>query len=384
MAVRKRQWKSGGKVQTRWAADWYDANGKRHVKLFEKKGDASKEEAKALAEREEGRAPEVTNGKKTFKAAADEWLNRTTPDPLEQSTIDQWEQHIRLHLNPIVGHLTLAKLTETRIEDLSQSLSGGLSAAMAVKVWATFRAILVAKAPAAVVASADKYRIKRSKRHKSKEVKAPEPEEVRLMLEIVPDRWRPLIVTLTFSGLRISEARGLRWKDLDFAAGTINVVQRADRYNKIGPPKSDSSRREIPMLPMVENTLRAWQSKCPKGELDLVFPNGSGKIEGLPNISRRGFRPLQVACGIVDEDGEPKYGLHALRHFFASWLLREGFDIKSVQKWLGHASATMTLDVYGSYMPEENYHERLAKSQKALVGSLGDKVVTRQKKTAEN
>ena len=81
-------------------------------------------------------------------------------------------------------------------------------------------------------------------------------------------------------GLRATELRGLTWDHVDFDANMIRVRQRADRWNVIGPPKSEAGRRDIPMVPMLMNTLMEWKLACPNGDLDLVFPNGAG---GVPN-----------------------------------------------------------------------------------------------------
>lgn len=51
--------------------------------------------------------------------------------------------------------------------------------------------------------------------------------------------------------------------------------------------------------------------------------------------------------GVVNDNGRPKYGLHALRHFCASWLIEQGFTPKRLQTILGHSSIQMTFDVYG-------------------------------------
>ena len=82
-------------------------------------------------------------------------------------------------------------------------------------------------------------------------------------------RWRPMLLTAIFTGLRASELRGLRWADVDLKRGEIHVRQRADRYNKIGPPKSEAGERTIPLPPMVVNALREASLACPKGELGL-------------------------------------------------------------------------------------------------------------------
>jgi len=131
---------------------------------------------------------------------------------------------------------------------------------------------------------------------------------------------------------------------------------------------------------MAVNALREWKLKCPKGEAGLVFPNGAGKVESHSNIANRFFGPLQVACGIAedsgekDDDGRPimraRYGLHALRHFYASWLIDQGFQPKRVQTLLGHASITMTFDTYGHLFPSpEDDHAKLAAGEAGLLAA---------------
>ena len=129
-----------------------------------------------------------------------------------------------------------------------------------------------------------------------------------------------MLLTGALTGLRVSELRGLRWRDVDLKKNELHVRQRADRYNDMGAPKSESSRRIVPFGPKVANTLKEWKVgaklKYPQSELDLVFPTGAGKPESNSNIIQRGFQPAQVAAGVVDEEGNAKYtGIHALRHF---------------------------------------------------------------------
>ena len=107
-----------------------------------------------------------------------------------------------------------------------------------------------------------------------------------------------------FCGLRASELRGLRWADVDFEARRLNLTQRADASHKIGKLKSKAAYRSIPCPPMVLNALREWKLVCPKratetkdaaGEpvkvLELVFPNGLGKVESHSNLIERGLDP---------------------------------------------------------------------------------------------
>jgi len=129
----------------------------------------------------------------------------------------------------------------------------------------------------------------------------------------------------------------------------------------IGDPKSAAGDRVIPMTPGVFNVLREWRLACPKGSLGLVFPNGNGNVESHANIAGRGFAPLQRALGLTDAQGRPRYGLHSLRHFFASWAIEQGFTPKRLQALLGHSSIQMTFDTYGHLFPSlEDDHAKFA------------------------
>jgi len=120
--------------------------------------------------------------------------------------------------------------------------------------------------------------------------------------------------------------------------------------------------------------LRKWKLACPKGELDLVFPNGAGRIEAQANIVQRGLMPTLVAAGVVDPRGRAKYrGLHAFRHFYASWCINRRVDgglelpLKVVQARLGHASIQMTADTYGHLFPRGDDGAELAAAERAFL-----------------
>ena len=109
----------------------------------------------------------------------------------------------------------------------------------------------------------------------------PTPNEIKSLITGTKGRWRPLLVVAIFTGLRASELRGLRWSDIDFKANELHVRQRADRFNEIGRPKSAAGERLIPFGKFVANTLKEWKLSCPRSDLDLVFPNGAGKVESF-------------------------------------------------------------------------------------------------------
>ena len=284
--------------------------------------------------------------------------------------------------------MKLSRLTAPMVRAFEDKLALDRSPAMVRKARGSLGAIL-ADAQERGLVGQNVVRAFRARRRRGKETRAdkrqkgklkvgvdiPSPDEIRAIIAHLDGRWRPLLLTANFTGLRASELRGLRWADVDLQHGELHVRQRADCFNAIGRPKSEAGERTVPLLPMLVSTLRAHRLVCPKGKLDLVFPNGAGNVESHQNIVQRGFQPAQIAAGVVTKSGKAKYpGLHALRHFYASWLINRRVDgglelpLKLVQARLGHASIAMTADCYGHLFPRGDDRAELAAAEKAFLG----------------
>jgi integrase len=126
--------------------------------------------------------------------------------------------------------------------------------------------------------------------------------------------------------------------------------------------------------PLLVNVLRTWKLACPKGDLDLAFPSSRGGVEKLSNIVEDGLIPVGVAAGVITKTGKAKYsGLHALRHFHASWCINRKEDgglelpLKLVSARLGHASIQITADRYGHLFPSADDGAELAAAEQALL-----------------
>ncbi len=381
-SIRKRTWKSGGEDKTAWIADYFDQAGKRHIKTFATKKGADAWLVTARGEVAEGtHTPE--NASITVKEAGVLWIETGELENLERSTLRQYRNHVDLHINPAIGATKLARLSTPAIEAFRDDLLRKSSRAMARKVLASLKSIVSEAQRRGLVArnAASPVKVDVKKRDQRKLAVGrdiPSKEEVQTILANAEGRWRPFFITAIFTGMRASELRGLIWDDVDFDRKVIHVTQRANLWGEIGAPKSAAGSRDIPMSPMVVNALKEWRLGCPRqkplaegqeGRLWLVFPNGNGRVENHANISNRGFYALQIAADMVKKDGKPKYGLHALRHFFASWAIERGFSPKRLQALLGHSSIQMTFDVYGHLFPSlEDDHAKFAAGELALVG----------------
>jgi integrase len=377
MAVRKRTWTTGkGEQREAWIVDYRDRQGDRHIETFDRKKDADAKHAEVSIGVRAG-VHVAASKSKTVAEAGQIWVEAARLEGLERSTVEQYSAHLRLHIAPGIGTKKLSDLTKGDVQAFSDGLrKAGMSPAMVKKVLASLGSLIAEAMDRDLVARNVVRDITRSrKRRKSTRaqpklkvgVDIPAPEEVSAILAHAKGRWRPLFLVAAFTGLRASEIRGLRWADVDLKANKLHVTQRADKFNKIGPPKSEAGKREVPFGPMLHNTLREWRLACPKSELGLVFPNTKGKIEGLPNILTRGLIPTVLAAGLVAE-GKPKYtGMHCLRHFYASWCIDRKLTAKVIQERLGHATIGETFDTYGHLFPKDEDAEEIAAAELAVV-----------------
>jgi integrase len=389
VSVRKRVWKSpGGEMREAWVVDYVDQHGDRHLKTFAKKRDADAHHAIVGTAVRAG-THTADSKSVTVARAAELWLESCEAAGLERTTTAGYRQHIDLHIAPILGALRLSQLTVPLVRGFEDRLRrDGRSPAMVRKVRRSLGGILADAQERGLVAQNVVYSLRKNRRAKRADgngklkigIDIPAPAEMRAIvvkLDTAAGRYRPLLLTATFTGLRASELRGLRWADVDLKTGEIHVRQRADRYGKIGRPKSDAGERTVPLPPMLVAALREHRLASPRSELDLVFPNSrDGGVDHRNSIVYRGFHPAQVAAGVVDQQGGAKYkGLHALRHFYASWCINRRMDgglelpLKVVQARLGHASIQMTADTYGHLFPRGDDGAELAAAEKAFLGA---------------
>lgn len=414
MSVRKRTWTTGkGEAREAWVVDYVDQQGARHIETFDRKKDADAYEATVRVDVRKG-VHTAPSKSPTVEEAARKWIAAKTPE-WERTTRDTYQSHVDLHIVPYLGRTKLAQLTVPMAREFQDNLRTGAPApgdnavnprsdAMTRKIMTTFGAILADAQERGDVAQNVVYSLRKGRRRGQERqaekrakgklkigVDIPLPDEVRAVLGAAQGRWRPLLFTAIFTGLRASELRGLRWQDVDLKKATVHVAQRADRHGDMGAPKSEAGERTVPMPPSLVSVLREWKLACPKGELGLVFPNGQGNPERRENIVRRGLEPTMLRAGVSvravdgkgkpqnDDNGKPitlpKYtGMHALRHFYASWCINRKVDgglelpPKVVQHRLGHASITITMDTYGHLFPSADDGAELAEAERALLG----------------
>lgn len=379
--VRKRKLPSGLVV---WRASYTDGAGKRRTKQFPRKSDG---EAWLVQTQHDVARGVHTPGSlsPTVKEAATLWIKRCEDKKLERKTITSYREHVDLHLLPFIGAKKLVDLSVPAVNAFADTLTEqGRSPIMVKKVIRSLGSIFKEARRRGLSAAAPTVGIDLDlPDREDPQPIIPTKAELQQIVAGAAGRWRPLLLTAIFTGLRGSELRGLRWQDISFQTLKLRVSQRADEAHMIGNLKSKAGYRSIHMPPIVAQALREWKLVCPKGDLGLVFPNLSGKVESHSNILEHGLHPVLMAAGItkpvpsVDDAGEPimrdvpRYGMHSLRHACASLWIESGYNPKQIQKLMGHSSIKVTFDVYGHLFADDAAEAQAAADvQTKLLGAL--------------
>jgi integrase len=165
-------------------------------------------------------------------------------------------------------------------------------------------------------------------------------QAVRLLIAASEEPVRTIVLLATMTGLRIGEILALRWGRVNLTQGTLRVEETC-YYGHFGTPKTQASRREVPLPSTVVEALLAHRSRSrnTSGEA-LIFCTREG-MPLAPNNLRK--RQLTSAC---ERAGIARIDWHTLRHTHGTLLHEQGTPLKVAQAQLGHSRMTTTLEVY--------------------------------------
>jgi integrase len=179
-------------------------------------------------------------------------------------------------------------------------------------------------------------------------------DQVWALYEEVAEHYRPAILLGAFAGLRISEAAGLRIKDVDFMRG---IITPAVQYNG-EPLKTEGSGQPIP----IPQDLALMLSAAVKIAMDKTGGEATHVVTtqvGQPTSPSGIDRAVRAARSKVEGMSET-FTHHDLRHHYASTLIEAGLSVKVVQQCLRHQSATTTLNTYSHLFPGADESARTA------------------------
>jgi integrase len=341
------------KIPTGWQVRYKTPERKSRKKSFAKKPDALRFKTSIEHSVLSGSYVDPSAGKVTFRTYAEQWRKVQVHRP---STAAQVETHLRRHIYPRLGDRPIGSIRRSEAQALVRVLSDELAPATVEVAYTWLSTVFKAAVSDRVIATTPCRDVKLP--HVDKPRVVPwEPERVAALAAAMPERYQALVVLGAGTGVRISEALGLSVDRVDFMRRTVRIDRQlvgvsAEGAPVFGPVKD---RHNLPRsIPLPNAVLAALVDHC------RVFARQKGLVfvglNGTP-IRRTTWSDTwrTVAEPLGVEKGE---GFHALRHFYASTLIRAGESVKVVQERLGHSSATITLDIYGHLFASDEHRTR--------------------------
>ena len=300
----------------------------------------------------------VKPGKITVGEFGQQWLSDYVWPNLSPATARGYEFIVKKHLAPALGNIALNRLKPEAIQHyLSGKLKDNLSAKTVRHHYITLHGILqsavkwgfLSRNPGDAVTPP---RVKRP------ELTTWNEDDIHTFLEAAKDSpYYALFFTALYTGMRRNELLGLRWEDIDFMLGQIQVSRSLQclRSGEIDfrPPKTASGRRSIALSASAILALKEHREKqsleramlgISENDSDLVFSQFDGKPLMPDSVTHAWIK-------LVRRAGVKPIRLHDARHTHASLMLKQGIHPKIVQERLGHASIQITLDTYSHVAP---------------------------------
>lgn len=283
-------------------------------------------------------------------------------------------------LVPYLGTIALGDLTTHAIEQaLPRMGRDGCTVARQHAVVATLSIALNAAVRNGSLAHNPCQHVRLPRREAAVERIVWTAQQARWFLSTQEGVWRALWATLMGTGLRIAEARALRWRDLDLAAHVIAVRHtwaRGDAGVYLSQPKSKAGRRTLVIPAALVAILQDWQREQRRdawangltvGEETWVFARGD--LSPLPEQTTYTRWRAEVV-----KSGLPYCTLHGLRHLAVTEQLNAGVPLKVVSVRIGHSNIGLTANLYGHVLRE--HQEGAAQALEGLITGQRDAPVT--------
>lgn len=361
MAIERRTGSDGKPAYRVRITSHHPVTGNRQNKTigtYRTKKEAQQAERDALTQQERGTL--LDPAKTTVAEMLESWLT-TKHGEITGQSIRDYEIIIRKHVIPALGSIPVQKLTAPRLQGQygtwsAQGMSPRMIRGCHMRLSQALRqAVRFGLVASNVCDSVNPPKLGRSK------ADTWNGEEAAAFLDVaITDSLHPLWHLLLLEGMRRGEALGLRWRDVNWDRGTAHIVQtvapnKADRGKALIQDRTKTlagarsvrlTKRTLAALKEHRTAQLARRLAAPEWQdNDLIVCTSKGTPINPGNVSRSYDR-------LILKSGLRRIRVHDLRHTHATLLLLEGTPAKIVSERLGHASISITLDLYSHVLPD--------------------------------
>lgn len=358
-----------------WVCQYYDADGKRRTKRFQRKADGRDfldNLHQTASPQTDTRLPgQAVNHGNTVGSWMDQWLETYARPTVKLSTYCSYEMMTRVHVKPSLGDILLVKLDPVTLQEFfNQKYSngkttgeGGLSAKTLRNLRNLFHLALEQARKNGLIQTnlVEGVRLPKEQKREMRVLSREEQRRLMLACRAMPEPASFGVIFTLFTGLRMGEVCGLRWDNVDMERRQFLVCETRNRLPNhddsieastsvctVSTTKTDHSRRIVYLCDELYQELSRYQEI--QFSIMGQYPGyNAGRYvfcqENGEPYEPRTYQDLFKRC--VSRAGIPGANFHSLRHPFATRALEQGMDPVTLSKLLGHANASITLDKYG-------------------------------------
>lgn len=347
----------------RWRVRWDDPDtGVSRAQLFDRKVDADRHDATVRADISRGQYVDPRAGLVTVEAYAAQWRAQQLH---ADSSAARVESAIRLHITPLLGSLPIARVRPSNVRAWVKDRSAALAPATLHMIYGGVLAPMLASAVGDRLIGTSPCAGVRLPPIPDATYHIATPDQVHALYEALPERYRAVAYLAAGEGWRAGEIFGLELDGVDFLRREIHVRRQLKVLARtppfLAPPKTRTSRRTNELASLVGAALALHVEQFPPDPViitDATDPRKPVRRAARLLFTRDGkpmprdqwsriWRPAVATAGLPQG-----YGLHDLRHYFATVLIYGGANVKRVQMAMGHTTPMITLNTYVGYWPD--------------------------------
>jgi len=354
--------RGAGSFELKFELDVDPLTGRRRTRYMSFKGTrrgAAIELARLISENAAGAG--IDPSKETFAEFLDRWDRDWASGNVGGKTIERYRQLIALYVKPHIGAVRIQKLRPVHLNDLYAKLlreggkdGGPLAPRTVGHVHRLLHRALGHAATWSIVPQNAASAVNPPRVPES-EITILTRDQIGALLRYIEGRTlQPIVSFLLGTGCRRGEVLALRWKDIDWARSRARIERSLEQTKKGGlqfkSPKTKNGRRNVSLPPSLLAELRAHRARQQERRLSLgqgrapddslVFARWKDGSTRSPHWLTQKFNLAMKAIGA-------DCTLHALRHTHVSQLIAAGLDVVTISRRIGHATAAITLRVYG-------------------------------------
>lgn len=336
----------------KWRARYRDGEDREHARHFTRKQDAQQWLNTVTASVVRGDYVDPKAGMITYRQFYDAWSKRQVWTHGSRDAFDLVGKGVTF------ADVPMLRIKRSHVETWVKSMvNAGLAPQTIGNRLGLARSIFTAAIGDQLIAVDPSRGVKKPrKRHKEFAMRIPTGEEVNALLDAAEPYFRPALIMGAFAGLRQGEIAGLQLRDFDFLGRQVYVQRQVQRRSphpiEVRAPKYNSERVVfLPQSVLTEISVYLQEFGTYGEEQWLLMGKDGGPI--WPRQFAYRFEAASAKAGL-------NFSSHDLRHFFASGLIAAGCDVVTVQRAMGHKSASVTLDTYSHLWPSAEDRTRNA------------------------